>query len=78
MDIVDIKEVSIIQEERSGHFYLWLLPRYEWMDDKFENSLSKVREIMDYARANMRTDNNIKDILWAVEQIRKSIKNAFD
>jgi diadenosine tetraphosphate (Ap4A) HIT family hydrolase len=24
----DINEVTVIQEERSGHFHIWLLPRY--------------------------------------------------
>jgi hypothetical protein len=35
----NVSEVSIIQEERSGHFHLWLLPRYKWMNEKFENSI---------------------------------------
>lgn len=69
--IEDIKEISIIQEERSGHFHLWLLPRYEWMDEKFENSLASVREIMAYARQNLKTKRNIEDILAAVEKIKK-------
>ena len=45
-NITDIKEVTIIQEERSAHFHLWLLPRYEWMTNKFTNSLSSIREMM--------------------------------
>lgn len=35
----DIREVTVIQEERSGHFHLWQLPRYSWMDAGFEDSL---------------------------------------
>lgn len=72
--IEDIREVTIIQEERSGHFHLWLLPRYEWMDGKFNNSLSAVREFSAYAKANLKTEENIKDILSAVDQIRKNIR----
>jgi len=72
--IKDIKEVSIIQEERSGHFHLWLLPRYEWMDEKFENSLSSVRDIMSYAKNNYKTEENIADILETVNIIRNHFR----
>ena len=44
-NVKDIQEVTIIQEERSGHFHLWLLPRYEWMEERFQNSLTSVRKI---------------------------------
>lgn len=73
--IKDIKEVSIIQEERSGHFHLWLFPRYEWMDEKFENSLSTVREILFYAKDKHKTEENIADILATVEIIRDYLKD---
>lgn len=69
--IDDIKEVSIIQEERSSHFHLWLLPRYQWMDDICINSLSTIREIMNYARENCKTTKYINEILMTVELIRE-------
>jgi diadenosine tetraphosphate (Ap4A) HIT family hydrolase len=72
--IEDIKEVSIIQEERSGHFHLWLFPRYEWMNGKFENSLSTVREILFYAKDKHKTEENIADILATVKIIRNYMK----
>lgn len=72
--IEDIKEVSIIQEERSGHFHLWLFPRYEWMYEKFKNSLSTVREILFYAKDKYKNEENITDILATVEIIRDYMK----
>ncbi len=36
-----LHEVRIIQEERSGHFHLWLLPWEAWKGEKFANSLAK-------------------------------------
>ena len=69
-NVKDIKEVTIIQEERSGHFHLWLLPRYEWMDEKFENSLASVREIMKYAKINYKSEENIQAILETVKLIK--------
>lgn len=71
--IEDIKEVTIIQEERSGHLHLWLLPRYEWMNEKFANSLSTVREIMTYSKNNLKSEENIASILSTVEKIKKII-----
>jgi diadenosine tetraphosphate (Ap4A) HIT family hydrolase len=73
--IKDIKEVSIIQEERSGHFHLWLFPRYEWMDEEFENSLSTVRQILFYAKDKYKIEENIADILETVEIIRDYMKD---
>jgi diadenosine tetraphosphate (Ap4A) HIT family hydrolase len=77
-NIVDIKEVSIIQEERSKHFHLWLLPRYEWMNDKFTNSLSTIREMMSFSKDNSKTDQNIKDILETVELIRNQCNSNLE
>lgn len=71
----EIKEISIIQEERSVHFHLWLFPRYEWMDENFENSLSKVREILFYAKDKYKTEENMADILSTVKIIRDYMKD---
>lgn len=76
--IKDIKEVTIIQEERSGHFHLWLLPRYEWMDEKFANSLSTVREKLFYAKDNNKAEENITDILSTVDTIKNYMKCIID
>lgn len=73
--IADIKEVTIIQEERSGHFHLWLLPRYQWMNEQFANSLSTVREIMVYSKNNLKSKENIESILLEVEKIRKILND---
>ncbi|MCB2290895.1 HIT family hydrolase [Clostridium sp. CS001] len=70
-NVSDLKEVTIIQEERSGHFHLWLLPRYQWMNEQFANSLSTVREIMNYAKNNLKSKENIESILLQVENVRK-------
>ena len=66
----DIVECSLIQEERSGHFHLWIFPRYEWMNGLFENSLPSIRQIMKYAEKNMKTEENIKEIESCIERIK--------
>lgn len=72
-DIVDIDEITIIQEERSGHFHIWLLPRYEWMNDKFVNSLSSIREIMSYSKENLKTKENIDEVLLVANKLKDAI-----
>ncbi len=68
-----IHEVRIIQEERSGHFHLWLLPWDAWMDEKFINSLASVRDMMRYAKAERRTAENVREVLEIVEAIKASL-----
>lgn len=65
-------QVRIIQEERSGHFHLWLLPWEDWMDGKFANSLASVRDVMQYAKAEQRTEANVRAVLEAVGAIKAS------
>ena len=73
-DIRDINEVTIIQEERSEHFHLWLLPRYEWMTDRFGNSLSNVREMMAYSKENLKTKDNIEEVLLVASKLKIFLK----
>lgn len=50
--------------------HMWLLPRYEWMDERLGNSLSTVRDILSYARSHYRTEEDITDILLTVNVIK--------
>lgn len=72
-DVKGIREVTIIQEERSRHFHLWLLPRYDWMLEGFDNSLSTIRGILAFAKENYKTEENIAEILATVEALRSSL-----
>ena len=57
----DILECSLIQEERSNHFHFWILPKYKWMNDLFENSLSSIRPILKYAREKLKTEKVLRE-----------------
>jgi len=65
----DIIKCNLIQEEQ-GHFHFWILPRYSWMDNLFEDSLSSIRPILKYARENLKTEKNIKEIEDCVETLK--------
>jgi len=70
----DIIECVLLQEERSGHFHFWIFPKYEWMNDLYENSLSSVRPIMKYAEKNMMNKENTDSIHECVEQLKSLLK----
>jgi diadenosine tetraphosphate (Ap4A) HIT family hydrolase len=72
--IEGIKDVTIVQEERSSHLHFWLLPRYDWMYEKFGNSISTVRDILSYAKNKYKTTENIADIILAVDKIRDTLR----
>jgi len=71
-DIIDCK---LIQEERSGHFHLWILPWYAWMDGEFDNSLTCVRAVMQRAHETRMTKGYLDEIIAAAEELRGMLAN---
>ena len=63
-------EVTLIQEERSKHFHIWIFPNYDWMTEKFGKGITYLRDISEYSKNNV-TQDNIKEILDVVQKIRK-------
>lgn len=62
-EVLNIDSVYLHQEEdTSDHFHLWMLPRYEWMTEKFGRKVESVRPIMDYARNELKTDENFAQL----------------
>jgi diadenosine tetraphosphate (Ap4A) HIT family hydrolase len=71
--IEDVVDLRIIQEENSSHFHMWLLPRYEWMNNIYSNSLSSIMEMMISMQTSHKTEDNIKEILAAAEKIKSNL-----
>jgi len=77
-EALDIQVVYLIQEEdTSHHFHVWIFPRYDWMAEKFGRKIQSVRPIMEYARENMKTLDNLKNIDEAVKKIKKYFQKEF-
>jgi diadenosine tetraphosphate (Ap4A) HIT family hydrolase len=74
-EISDINEVVIIQEERSNHFHVWLFPKYNWMNDLFENSLTDIRKIMQYVKLNMNNEKNIEEVLSTADFLKNLLQS---
>jgi len=72
-EVLNIKYIQILFKEETieskvnpSHFHIALLPKYEWMKD-FPDVLS----ILKYARKNMKTEENIKEVKKAARKLKK-------
>ena len=64
------QEVTIVQEERSKHFHIWLFPNYDWMQEKFGKGIKYLRDINEYVIQNA-TEEDKKEVLEVVEKLKK-------
>jgi diadenosine tetraphosphate (Ap4A) HIT family hydrolase len=66
-----IDVVYLIQEEdTSHHFHVWVFPRYDWMSERFGKKTPSLRPIMEYARENLKTTENLKKVEEAVSKLK--------
>jgi diadenosine tetraphosphate (Ap4A) HIT family hydrolase len=71
----DIRSVTVIQEEHSSHFHLWLFPWYDWMVEKYgKRSLSHIRPIMDYAKTMLKTPHQQLLVLESITVLKKAVE----
>lgn len=65
--------ITIVQEERSSHFHIWVFPEHDWMAEKFGKGISHLRDISKYAKENADDTKREKVIITA-----KNVKRYFD
>lgn len=66
-----IDVVYLIQEEdTSHHFHTWVFPRHDWMSEKFGKKTPSLRPIMEYARENLKTTENLQKVEEAVTKLK--------
>lgn len=75
-EVFSIEHVHYILEENtsSSHFHLWIFPRYDWMNEKFGSKIDSVRPIMEFARKEMKTSQNLADIEENVNNLRQALQ----
>jgi uncharacterized SAM-binding protein YcdF (DUF218 family)/diadenosine tetraphosphate (Ap4A) HIT family hydrolase len=72
----ELRSVTVIQEEHSSHFHLWLFPWYDWMVEKYgKRSLSHIRPIMEYAKTFSNTPQQQRLILESVATLQNAAQN---
>ncbi len=65
--------ITIVQEERSRHFHLWIFPTHPWMIEKFGKGVEHLRAISDYA-IKYSNKETVAEVLNVVEKVKKYFK----
>ncbi|MFH0969195.1 MAG: diadenosine tetraphosphate hydrolase [Patescibacteria group bacterium] len=74
--VLGIKIVYLFQaEDTSHHFYLWIVPRYGWMEKKFGRKIESVRPIIKYSKENLRTKPNLARVDEATQKLKQFFSN---
>ncbi len=63
----------IIKERGRVHLHIWIIPRYQWMADLGEDLMKNLGLIFDYAKKNLRTEENYEEIKRVTEIVRNNI-----
>jgi len=72
-DVLGIDTVYLHQEEdTSYHFHLWMFPRYDWMEPQFGRKAESMRPIMEYARSELKTEENLSKLDEDVKRLKAS------
>lgn len=69
------KEITLVQEERSTHFHIWIFPVQPWMVEKFGAGISTLREVAAYAKTHA-TVNDKQEVLDVAAHIREKLANS--
>ena len=70
-EVLGIRDVYFFQNEDTAHgFHVWIFPRHRWME-QFGRKIQSVRPIISYAKENMATDLNLKEVRNVARKIRE-------
>ena len=64
--------ITLVQEERSEHFHIWIFPMYDWMAEHFGTGIQYLRDISEYAK-----EHADKSTWKTVSDTAERIKTAF-
>ena len=63
----------IFEEKENRHLHVWILPRYDWMNEVADDIIDEIGVIFEYAKANFRDIKNYEEI----KQITDIVKEEF-
>ena len=66
------KEVLLINEERSIHFHVWIVPILDWMDE-FDKSVKNIDRIIKHSE-KIKTDKTKEEILDYANRLKEAMK----
>ena len=67
----EIEQYTIIQEERSLHFHLWLLPKYKWMENVYDGKINSIIPMLKYGKENWKTEKMVNDTLEMAKKVKE-------
>ena len=70
-------EITLVQEERSVHFHIWIFPHHAWMNEKYGRGISYLRAINQYARENVDEDT-INKVMDTISKVREYFEKHID
>lgn len=61
----------IFEEKENRHFHIWIMPRHEWMSNLVGDISDRIGEIFEYAKSNMRDEENYNKIKEISDIVKK-------
>lgn len=61
----------VFEEKENRHFHIWIMPRHKWMSDLVGDIIDNIGKIFDYAKENMKTDENFNKIKEITDIVKK-------
>ena len=65
----------IFEEKQGSHFHIWIMPRHKWMEDVAGKITKNIGMIFNYAKQNLRTEENLKEISKISQVVKEGLKN---
>jgi diadenosine tetraphosphate (Ap4A) HIT family hydrolase len=69
-------QYNVVWEEKDGnHFHVWLMPRHKYLVEAMgTNIMKKVGEMFAYAKENLRTEENLKQVFATIDNLKIELK----
>lgn len=64
----------VVSEKQGKHFHIWISPKHKWEIDLFKSPTKHFDELFDYAKKNLKTPDNLKEI----DLVSKKLKTKFE
>ena len=67
-------QVTILQEERSPHFHVWIFPTQDWMREKYGEGAAYIREICENVREEATTEER-QEVAGSIAKIKERFRS---
>ena len=70
---------NIISEEKNNrHYHIWIMPRHKWMTENYQNIMTNIGPIFEYAKTNLRNEETYESILNITNLVREELSKKFN